>query len=77
MDSKATNDVGIRCGTGPFDRHRLDLGSELQFITSIGFDWELSPRWILGYRWQHISNAGVRDRNPGLNLNTISVGFRF
>lgn len=56
---------------------RRDLGSELQFVSSLGFDWEFSPNWVLGYRRQHISNAGFDDTNPGLNLNTISVGFRF
>lgn len=56
---------------------RLDLGSHFQFISSAGFDWHFSEDWIFGYRWQHISNAGISDVNPGLNLNTIRVGFRF
>lgn len=56
---------------------RLDLGSHYQFISSAGFDWYFTDDWVLGYRWQHISNAGLTDINPGLNLNTVSVGFRF
>lgn len=55
----------------------LDLGGRFQFISSIGFDWALSESWSFGYRWQHISNAGVHDRNPGLNLNTLGFTYRF
>lgn len=56
---------------------KLDLGSEFQFVSLIGFDWDFAENWVLGYRWQHISNAGFSEINPGLNLNTISIGFRF
>lgn len=55
----------------------LDLGSDFQFLSAAGFDWRISDRWILGYRWEHISNAGITSLNPGLNLNTLSIGFRF
>ncbi|MBK1829468.1 acyloxyacyl hydrolase [Verrucomicrobiaceae bacterium R5-34] len=55
----------------------LDLGGGFQFISSIGFDWEINDHWSLGYRWNHISNAGIHDENPGLNLHTIGFSYQF
>jgi len=56
---------------------RLDLGSHYQFISSVGFDWHFAGDWVFGYRWQHISNGGLTETNPGLNLNTLSLAYRF
>lgn len=56
---------------------RLDLGGSFQFISAIGFDFELTEDWTLGYRFQHISNAGLHDRNPGLDLHLVSLSCGF
>jgi hypothetical protein len=34
-------------------------------------------RWELGYRYQHLSNAGLGDENPGINFHLVRLGFRF
>ena len=53
------------------------LGGNFQFFTSAGFDWYLDENWTVGYRFQHISNAGIHDNNPGLNLQTLSINYTF
>lgn len=51
----------------------FDLGSQLQFTSAIGFDWEIVDDWSLGYRYLHTSNAGLGTPNPGLNRHGISL----
>lgn len=67
---------GVAClSDHTYSQH--DLGGDFQFFTSMGFDWDLTECWTLGYRWQHISNAGIHDVNPGLNLHTLGLTLRF
>ena len=51
------------------------------FIDQAGFGvrFEENRRraWLLGYRFQHISNAGRVKPNPGANFNSIYLGLSF
>ena len=51
------------------------------FIDQAGFGLRLgrNPRrtWLLGYRFQHISNAGRVKPNPGVNFNFVYGGVSF
>ena len=53
----------------------------LNFIDQAGFGLRLgrNPRrtWLLGYRFQHISNAGRVTPNPGVNFNFVYGGVSF
>lgn len=53
-----------------------DLGGRLQFSSHAGLAWHWE-RVSLGYRFQHTSNAGIYNENPGLNLHLLNIGFRF
>jgi len=44
-----------------------DLGSPLEFKTEVQLSLELSPGSKLGYSYNHVSNAGLGDKNPGAN----------
>jgi len=55
----------------------LDLGGAFQITSTVGVDWHVNESWTVGYRFQHISNAGIYSDNDGLNLNTISIDYRF
>lgn len=54
-----------------------DLGGNFQFTSAAGIDFHLYRRWSVGYRFQHISNGGLYDQNPGINNHMIEVGCRF
>ena len=56
---------------------RLDLGGTFQFISAIGFDYQVNENWIIGYRYLHISNAGFHDANPGMNLHAATFSRKF
>ena len=42
-----------------------DLGSPLEFKTEVQLSLELFPGSKLGYSYNHVSNAGLGDKNPG------------
>jgi len=54
-----------------------NLGSYMQFTTYGGIDFNLGSHTRLGYRYQHMSNAGIDGHNPGLNLHAFQVSWRF
>jgi hypothetical protein len=73
--------VSFLVGTGPtlltedeFDDY--DMGSQLQFTSSIGFRVEIES-FQLAYRYQHISNASIDETNPGLNMHVFSAIYEF
>lgn len=55
----------------------LDLGGSFQFMSAVGFDYEITEAWTIGYRWLHISNAGLHDENPGMNLHALNASYAF
>ena len=54
-----------------------EFGTDFQFTTHIGLNWDFAPHWRLGYRFQHMSNAGLASKNPGLNLHFFALSYVF
>jgi len=72
----------IEAGSSPtyISRYRfgqINLGTTVQFTTHIGLFWDVTSHWRVGYRYQHMSNAGIKEPNPGFNLHVLSVGYLF
>jgi len=55
----------------------MDFGERFQFTSHIGLIWYLTDRVSLGYRFQHMSNAGLASPNPGLNLEMLELSYHF
>lgn len=53
------------------------FGIPFQFTEYIGLNWEPGSHFELGYRFQHMSNAGLGPSNPGLNMHMVLIGYRF
>lgn len=51
-----------------------DLGSHLHFASHAGLAW-WSPehRFALGFRFEHVSNAGLTEHNPGVNFASFEL----
>ena len=43
----------------------------------IGVRFGETGRYELLYRFQHLSNAGLGDENPGLNFHAVQLGYHF
>jgi hypothetical protein len=54
-----------------------DFGTHVQFTTYGGFNWDLNKCIRAGYRFQHMSNAGLDSHNPGLNMHVFCLSYLF
>ena len=54
-----------------------DFGGPIQFTSHIGLNLNLTRRIMIGYRLQHMSNAGLYSSNPGINIHMLGIGYRF
>lgn len=55
---------------------RRSLSTAWQFGTHIGVGVSCG-RFDVGYRFQHLSNASIKEPNDGINFHILSAGFRF
>jgi hypothetical protein len=53
------------------------FGTQFQFTSYIGLTVRLGSHLQIGYRFQHMSNAGLGRSNPGLNLNMLMLSYAF
>ena len=47
--------------------HGKDLGHIIEFKTELQFSLNLAENSKMGFRYNHISNAQIGDKNPGIN----------
>ena len=74
--------ISLEGGSGPTVMTRSQFGSKdfgipLQFTSHVGLNWDMTSHWRLGYRFQHMSNAGLSRHNPGLNMNVFGLSYLF
>ena len=72
--------VEIGCSPTVLSRYRFgetDLGFPFQFTSHVGAMVELGARVSVSYRLQHMSDAGISRHNPGLDLHSIGLSYRF
>jgi len=54
-----------------------NFGGPIQFISHVGISFKLSDNLGVGYRFQHMSNASIYNRNPGLELHMLELRYFF
>lgn len=57
--------------------NRKDIGSLFQFTSYAGLNYDIGSHWRIGYRFQHMSNAGISRPDPGLNMHMFGFSFLF
>lgn len=60
------------------NRHR-EFGGHFNFGTHVGFGVLFGDdgRYDLGYRFQHVSNAGISSPNDGINFHQVSLRYNY
>lgn len=54
-----------------------NFGVPVQFTSHVGLNWNFTSHLRLSYRFQHMSNAGLSNGNPGLNLHMVGLSYLF
>lgn len=54
-----------------------DYGGPVQFAFGIGVGYSISRNWLIGYQYEHMSNAYRYDKNPGLDSHNLHIEYRF
>lgn len=58
-------------------RKFLGNGSDFNFLSGGGIGYKFHNNLHAGFSYQHISNGGISDRNSGINLIGLNIGFTF
>ncbi len=74
--------IQLDFGSGPtyLSRHEwgdINVATQLQFTTHAGIDWDITRHLRIGYRFTHMSNAGIKEPNPGINMHLVGVSVLF
>jgi Lipid A 3-O-deacylase (PagL) len=80
--SRARLPVSFDGGVSPtavsrYDFESRDFGCHIQFTSYLGFNWDFTAHWRLGYRFQHMSNADLVPHNRGLNMHMFALSCVF
>ena len=54
-----------------------NFGGPVQFVSHVEISFKLSANLGVGYRFQHMSNASIYNRNPGLELHMLELSYFF
>ena len=56
-----------------------NMSTAFQFGDHVGLGYRFGPKagYDLGYRFQHLSNAGIKHPNPGINFHQIRLRYNF
>ncbi len=71
--------VGLRLltHTSTSDQHNFSTAFQFGDMVGLGVGFGKNAATEVGFRFQHISNAGIKEPNPGTNLYTGYVRYRF
>jgi hypothetical protein len=55
------------------------MSTKVQFGDHLGAGYRFGVKgaWDLSYRFQHLSNAGIKKPNDGINFNQIRLQYHF
>jgi hypothetical protein len=71
--------VGLHFLSATSLNDQRQFGSSFQFgdHVGVGFRFGDKGKYDLGYRYQHFSNAGLKDPNQGVNYNELRLQYHF
>ena len=71
----ADGGIGLHLLSDTHISSELDFSTRFQFGDHLGIGYR-AERYDVGLRFQHLSNAGVRNPNPGINFLQLRVQYR-
>ncbi|CAG9170781.1 Lipid A deacylase PagL [Cupriavidus laharis] len=59
------------------DDHVFSTAFQFSEYAGVGVAFGKEQQFAVGYRFQHISNAGIKEPNPGTGFSTVYLRYRF
>ncbi|MDX8411873.1 MAG: acyloxyacyl hydrolase [Mariprofundaceae bacterium] len=53
------------------------LSTAMEFGSLVGAGYQVTEHVLMGYRFWHLSNAGVRQPNAGVNIHLLHLEYRY
>ncbi len=71
--------AGVRVLSHPTitDTYRLSTAFQFTEVVGVGAQFGTRQQYQAGFRFQHISNAGIKEPNPGINFTQLYVQYNF
>ncbi|MBP0623317.1 acyloxyacyl hydrolase [Cupriavidus sp. LEh25] len=64
-------------GTRTSDDHVISTAFQFSEYAGLGVAFGSDRRFTAGYRFQHLSNSGIKEPNPGTSFHVIYLRYRF
>lgn len=70
---------GVRLLTHPTISDNFSLSTAFQFAPTggVGVQFGQRQQYQVGYRFEHVSNAGIKEPNPGINFHQFYLQYNF
>lgn len=71
--------LGVRLltETRTSDDHAYSTAFQFSEYAGVGVAFGKAQQFAVGYRYQHISNGGIKEPNPGTGFSTVYLRYRF
>ncbi|MEC5408337.1 acyloxyacyl hydrolase [Paraburkholderia sp. MPAMCS5] len=71
--------AGVRLLSSPRISSTLTLSTAIQFaeLAGVGVQFGGHQQYLAGYRFQHVSNGGIKEPNPGINFHQLYLQYNF
>jgi lipid A 3-O-deacylase len=70
---------GVRVLTSPTISTGFTVSTAFQFadMAGVGVQFGSHQQYLAGYRFEHVSNGGIKDPNPGINFSQLYLQYNF
>ncbi|BDC45196.1 acyloxyacyl hydrolase [Paraburkholderia terrae] len=71
--------VGVRLLSHPSISSHYTMSSAFQFadMVGVGASFGVRQQYVAGFRFQHLSNASIKEPNPGIDFEQLYVQYNF
>jgi len=69
--------IGASMLNGDYDNNGRKFSSHFQFADHLGVGYVFANKLDVSFRFQHYSNAGIKQPNPGTNFSVLRVSYPF
>lgn len=69
--------IGLHLLSDIYNNNGRTLSGNVQFGDHIGMGYVFENNWDIGFKFQHFSNAGIKQPNDGVNFAVIKIRHAF